>query len=240
MPTPSCFRAVSFAALTLLLPVAKAAVVVSNLAETTHVAATVDANFRVAQSFVAGADATLEAVNLDLSLNPLGTGLSVALHADAAGVPASSALAPLSGGAGQSRFEALTSPALAAGITYWIVASATAPKVEWDGTSSGTETGEAGWSLGDLHRENGFGFGWTLVSDALQMSLEIAAVPEPAAFTGAVGSALLGWAAWRCQRRRSQRATGVAPAASRSLARSPSSGPGTTGAKVLPASHRQS
>jgi hypothetical protein len=173
-----------------------AAILVSNLGEPTHLAATADANFQLAESFVAGSDATLGAVNLSLALNPVSAGLVVTLRTDAGGSPAASALATLSGSPGGSRFEALSAPALSAGTTYWVVAAASAPLVEWNATSGTAQTGLSGWLIGNDHKERGFGGPWVLVSDSLKLSLEATPVPEPGSMAVA-GLGVFGWALLR-------------------------------------------
>lgn len=181
-----------------LLPLAHGAVFISNLSEPNHLSATVDNNFSVAESFIAGSAATFDAVTLQLSLNPNSAGLALNLYADSGGIPAASALAALQLDIG-TRFTPASPLTLSAGTTYWVVATAVAPLVSWDGTSSVNDAGTSGWSIGDDHREKGFSNPWGIVSDSLKMSIEAtsSAVPEPSLMAVATGLGLLGMAAWR-------------------------------------------
>lgn len=160
-------------------------ILVSNLAEANHLSATVDNNFQVAQSFVAGGNSTLDAVTLQLSLNPPGAGLTLKLYSDTTGSPSASALVDFQLDSG-TRFTPAATLSLTAGLTYWVVASASAPLVSWDGTSSVNDAGTSGWSMGNDHREKGFGGPWGIVSDSLKMSVEATslAVPEPDSVAG--------------------------------------------------------
>ncbi len=184
------------------VPQVRAAIFVSNLSQTAHLDATIDNNFSVAQSFVAGSAATLDAVNLALDLNPPSAGLSVMIYGDSSGVPGASALTGTSVPGGPSRFVPTTPLTLSAGLTYWIVASATAPLVQWSSTSSPNQTGISGWTIGDDHRERAFGPIWSLTSDSLRISVEATAVPEPRSVALWTGAGLLGLAGWRRSRAR--------------------------------------
>jgi hypothetical protein len=179
-----------------LTPSVHGAVVLSNVAELNHLSATVDNNFMVAESFVAGATATFDAVTLQVSLNPPSAGLGLKLYADVSGSPAASALANLQLDSG-ARFTPIAPLTLSAGTTYWVVATAAAPQVSWDGTSSVNETGASGWTIGNDHREKGFSNPWGTVSDSLKMTIEATAVPEPATVGVISGLGLLGLAGFR-------------------------------------------
>ncbi len=194
-PIPSSVVSALACALS-LIPMAHGAVVVSNVAELGHLAATVDNNFTVAESFVAGGAATFDAVTLQLSLNPPSAGLALKLYADAAGSPAASALVNLQLDTG-ARFTPVAPFTLSLGTTYWVVATAVVPLVSWDGTSSVNETGASGWTIGNDHREKGFSNPWGAVSDSLKMTIEATAVPEPATVGVITGLGLIGLAGFR-------------------------------------------
>ena len=78
-----------------------------------------------------------------------------------------------------------------------MVATAVAPQVSWDGTSSVNETGASGWTIGNDHREKGFSNPWGAVSDSLKMTIEATAIPEPATVGVVSGLGLLGMAGFR-------------------------------------------
>jgi len=178
----------------------RAGIFVSDLSELAHIYASVDNNFSVAQSFVAGSAATFDAVTLALNLNPPSAGLSVKIYGDNGGVPGAAALTDTSLFGAPSRFVPTAPLTFSAGLTYWVVASATAPVVEWGGTSSTAQTGVSGWTIGDDHRERGFGGVWSLTSDSLRMSIEATAVPEPRDVALWIGAGLLAFAGWRRSR----------------------------------------
>ena len=177
-----------------------AGIFVSDLSELAHIYASVDDNFSVAQSFVAGSAATFDAVTLALNLNPPSAGLSVKIFGDIDGVPGAVALTETSVFGASSRFVPITPLTLSAGLTYRVVASATAPVVEWGRTSSTAQTGISGWTIGDDHGERGFGGPWSLTSDSLWMSVEATAVPESRDVALWIGAGLLGFAGWRRSR----------------------------------------
>lgn len=194
----------------LFLPATHGGVVISNLGETFHNSATVDNNFSEAQSFLAGSTVTLNNVTLLLATTQFvsSSGLAVSLHADSSGSPAASTLAGLtlnSGAGGSLRCDAPANTTLTSGLTYWIVATASAPLVDWKATSSANQTGSSGWSIGDSHKERFGGGGWGIVSDAMFLSVDATPVPEPEAVAWACGTGLLGFAGWR----RWQRARGA-------------------------------
>jgi hypothetical protein len=188
-----------------LLPVAHGAEVITNVSEPNHLAASVDNNFSVAESFIAGSASTFDSVTLQLSLNPISAGLGLKIYADSGGSPAASALADLQLDVG-ARFTPVAALTLSAGTTYWVVATAVAPLVSWDGTSSANDTGSVGWSIGNDHREKGFSNPWGTVSDSLKMSIEAtaSAVPEPSTVGVATGLGLVGMAVWRRRNRARQ------------------------------------
>ena len=148
-----------------LLPVAHGAVVITNVSEPNHLSATVDNNNSIAESFIAGSAATLDAVTLQVSQNPFSAGLTLKIYADSGGSPAASALADLQLDVG-ARFTPVAALSLSAGTTYWVVATAVAPQVSWDGTSSANETGSVGWSIGNDHREKGTVSDWRCYDEA--------------------------------------------------------------------------
>ncbi len=181
-------------------PRIRAAVFVSDLSETAHLDSTIDGTVSVAQSFVAGSAATFDAVTLALNLDPPSAGLSVKIYGDVGGVPGASALTDTSVPGAPSRFVPTTPLTLSTGMTYWVVASATASLVRWGGTSSPDQTGISGWTIGDDHQERAFSPLWSLTSDSLRMSVEATAVPEPRDVALWTGAGLLGFAVWRRSR----------------------------------------
>ena len=191
---------IAWVAAAVAAPQVRAAIFVSNLSETGYLDATIDNTVSVAQSFVAGSAATLDAVTLALTLNPQSAGLSVKIYGDVGGVPGASALTDTSVLGVQSRFVPTTPLTLSSGLTYWIVATATTPLARWGGTSSPNQVGISGWTIGDDHRERAFSPSWVLISDSLRISVEATAVPEPRDVALWIGAGLLGFAGWRRSR----------------------------------------
>ena len=187
----------------LFLPATHGGVVISNLGETPLLDATVDNNFSIGQSFLAGSTVTLDGVTLRLTLNPVSAGLAISLYANSVGSPASSPLASMSfhsgpsgGAAGLYSYDAPANLTLTSGSTYWVVATAAAPLATWNSTRSINQTGTSGWSIADDHKERGFGGAWQQGSDSLFLSLDATPVPEPEAIAWACGVGLLGFAGW--------------------------------------------
>ena len=183
-------------------PVVQGGVVISNLGETFHTSATVDNNFSEAQSFLAGSTVTLNNVTLSLVTTQFvnSSGFAISLRDDSAGSPATSTLAGLTliaGAGGSLRWDAPANTTLTSGLTYWIVATASAPLVDWKATSSVNQTGTAGWAIGDSHKERAFGGAWGIVSDSMFLSVDATAVPEPGSVAWVSGVGLLGFAGWR-------------------------------------------
>lgn len=170
-------------------------VLVSNLAEPdTGNAASVGAvgggggiQQALAQSFMVGAPAALEGVTLSLIDSTATTDFTVALYSNFGGSPAtllSIFTGDINPSSGAIFFTDPTASLLAAGTTYWIVASAansTGQKL-WSVTASDSEQGELGWQLGDVAKFRLGTGGWiasTLDSGAWQMSVNGSIVPEP-------------------------------------------------------------
>lgn len=123
----------------------------------------VNNNQWLSSSFTTGSASygyTLNSVTLFLALKPdtpVDPGsLFLRLHGDAGGDPGtaiSSFNVPTIVSTGQYNFTMTNPPLLYAGITYWLIAGTQGSSVGtylWAHTSSTTETGLTGWSLGNL------------------------------------------------------------------------------------------
>jgi hypothetical protein len=144
----------------------------------------------VAQSFTAGAAVDFASATLSLGTGVGGGTFSVQLWSDVSGSPGSSLVTlvgnPNPVSAGLYTYTATTPFALSASATYWVVAmvSHTAPDkiYSWNATASTTETGDAGWSLGDKAMSRfvlgGSPDAWGSESFAAQMGITV--VPETA------------------------------------------------------------
>lgn len=170
----------------------------------------------LAQAFTTGATPTiLDSVTLDMDSAVIAGGeFSVALFSDIGGFP-STRLADLSGetspvNAGLYSYVPPNNTGLAAGTTYWIVASVPHEgpldrAYRWTTTVDPGETGLPGWTLGP-YQSRGYTDGVADVSWVVpgpgSLKMEVAVVPEPAACATWSALVFLGGAAWLKRGRR--------------------------------------
>lgn len=163
-------------------------------------------DYPVSQSFQVGASgATISSVNIAFGnvVNP--TGVQVSLFSDSSAAPGSSlGIFSLSGPPASIPFNSPTftgSFTVTANTKYWIQIAALGGNpadMNWISyTTNFSETGEAGWSIGDTYLFDG-GFPG---SGSIRMTITgtPSSVPEPSSFS----LLALGLGAWSLHRRRS-------------------------------------
>ena len=162
----------------------------------------------LAQSFTTGSSAsTLNGITLSLASGGTGSGFTVYLMSDNAGTPGNileTLSGPTSPGTGDITFTSGSSLPLDANTTYWWEATiVSTPNATFylSSTTSTSETGSSGWSIGDVGSHNYYVAPWTPSAQAYIFSVSgTTAVPEPgtsAALAGLASLALLAYRRWR-------------------------------------------
>ena len=193
--------AVLIATLLSKAPLASAAIVVSNLDETSS-SSLIIYDFAIdpdprdglngAQSFTTGSRAaTLNSITIKMDTGESGGGFSLQLWSNVGGSPGSSLLT-LVGDADPATdgLYTYTAPSflLTASTTYWAVgtvpSSGSNGLFHWSETSSTNDTSSFGWTIGNAAKFRGVTDGvpdasWANDTTVAQMSLDATVVPEP-------------------------------------------------------------
>ena len=182
--------------------------VVSNLGQTPPgIWEVVDSGNWRATSFTTGSEATTlqGLVTRIASFDGSDQDESVALYDNSASnMPGSSVVSFLDnpqdlGSDGRFRFSYDGTYELAADTTYWVVFEVdggTDFDFEVFSTLSTSETGDAGWSIGDTPLLSGdLGSSWSSASRPMQFGIEI--IPEPSGYAFAIGIGLIAFITFR-------------------------------------------
>jgi hypothetical protein len=165
--------------------------------------------YDAAGSFTTGSSSTLLG-NITLAVaNGSGSGFSVALHSNAVDRPGT-LLASLAGSSsptvgGNYSYLPENTITLSANTTYWWVASVpngTSSSYGFNlrSTASTSESSSAGWTVGDVFRQQNNSGGWDPTGTPLQFSVSASAIPEPSTYAALGGLIALGFAVWRRRR----------------------------------------